>query len=1014
MDNIGVSNDPDCSLTPAPVFPVALASGASVTYTCDELYSDAQVPQSGVIENTATVAATVNGAAAPAITSVTKSSTASVSFVKVGLEVNKTPATQKVVKDGTAKFTITAKNTGQGDLTNVTIEDLKCTTLSAKSESGAADNKINPGETWSWTCEIKTVTADFSNVAVVRAKDVSGIERSGTGVAFVDVINPGINISKSGPASVNYGGEAAFTLIVTNNGDTELSNVDVTDAQCDAKPVRTVGAGDKLAPLASWTYTCSKKNVSTDFENIALVKATDVLGEPRANNSNPVKVNVLRPDLRLSKQPKLQVVEEGKAIQWTLYVTNVGQIALDPIGAAITDYIIDPMCKTLVADAGNVLPLVKDARLKFTCTADPAVTFMSDEIKNTATAIFKAGSATIIDSDSAEAEVLRNSLNLQKTPLSDTVLKGSDAIFDFKVSVINLPGTPAQTLHDVKVEDALCPGGKATLKSGDDGDNLLESTEVWRFECTVPNVQANLSNTAKASGLDSNNRLISDIDSAKLSVVNAQLSVKKSTGSTIVNVGANVTFDIEVSNTGDNNLINVVVVDTPSLGACQGGNTLTRVSGDNGDNKLNKGETWKYACTINNIQGDTTNTVLVSSKDEVSSLPVPGAASAVVNVLRPGINLEKSPETQTINQGSNAIFELKVSNTGNAAITNVNVVDNLCVEQLVLPSSGDTDNDKVLDQGETWIYPCTVVAVMQSLTNSAAVTGVSAGQAVADTDTASVTVIGLPTPTPTPVTPTVTPTPVTPTPVPPTPTPAPTTGKLKLQKSPATQTIVKGANATFQVTFNNGTIEDLTGVVLSDPQCTTLTRDTDAPGNNDNTLNTGETWRWTCTIVNVQKSFTNKAKATAIRPSGKKLTASASAKVKVVNSNQLRIETSVNDAAVNLGASLPMRVTVTNIGAGNLRNLQVSHNACTDALVYVGGDVNGDNVLNRGESWAYTCTIANIQGDVNGLATAAAVDDSNAVQEADALTDVTVITAEESEEAAEAPAFKIFAPLIVR
>ena len=292
------------------------------------------------------------------------------------------------------------------------------------------------------------------------------------------------------------------------------------------------------------------------------------------------------------------------------------------------------------------------------------------------------------------------------------------------------------------------------------------------------------------------------------------------------------------------------------------------------------------------------------------------------------------------------------------------------------------------------------------------------GAQVNSTDSASVTVIGLPTPTPvtptaTPVTPT--PTPVTPTvtPVPPTPTATSVpTGKLKLQKSPATQTIVKGATATFQVTLNNGTVEDLTGVVLSDPQCTTLTRDTDAPGNNDNTLNTGDTWRWTCTIVNVQKSFTNKAKATAIRPSGKKLTASASAKVKVVNSSQLRIETSVNDAAVNAGASLPMRVTVTNIGAGNLRNLQVSHNACTDALVYVGGDVNGDNVLNRGESWAYTCTIANIQGDVNGLATAAAIDDSDVVQEADALTDVTVITDEENEEAA--PAFKIFTPLIIR
>ena len=999
-------------------------------------------PTPGTKYNNATISGTRN---IPVGGTDSDSVLASIEVIVPGLAIEKVPFIQYVYQGDDALFQLHVTNTGQREIATVRVFDPLCAELTGPLPGSDldGDQKIDPddgtilngyqGETWKYQCRIPQVQNDFANVAWATGIDGANNPIETTKItAFIYVIKPSINIEKTlDPATspIYRLTDPRFFLKVTNKGNIELRNVAVTDLKCDTlvvpEPALTIdGDNDgQLDPGDEFVYSCRKLDIVADFTNIAYATAIDPNNKP-VNDEAELYVNVLNPDLLLEKEPRNGEVVVGNDVIWTLTVKNTGEAPLTPVAglpAAIpsgNSGIVDPLCLVSFVpvapfDTTTLGVLSPGESWSFTCNAGSAITFSQDEIVNTAIATFRDPVLNqVSDIETARIKVRGEKIDVRKFASPNPVVYGQNVAFSFEVR--NFTGAE---ITSVALTDSYCAAPPVRRAGSDaDNDNKLDTNEIWYYDCTVVNVIADFTNNAIVTGVDSNGVAVSDNDRVDIKVINAKLDVDKSTDTPVVSQGSNVLFNIVIKNTGNEVLKEIGVTDLQCPGA-----DLVGPTGDIGnDQRMAPNEVWSYTCTVKNVQQNFTNTVLVTAK-EPAGQALSRNDSADVQVLRAGINLQKIAGTSTVQQGGTALFTILVSNEGSTNLTNVIPVDAQCTS-LVEISKGN--GDAILTVGETWVYNCLVNNVQGTngtYTNTASVTATGTnGAQVNSTDSASVTVIGLPTPTPTPVTPTATPVTPTPTPVTPTVTPVPPTptatsvptGKLKLQKSPATQTIVKGATATFQVTLNNGTVEDLTGVVLSDPQCTTLTRDTDGSGNNDNTLNKGDTWRWTCTIVNVQKSFTNKAKATAIRPGGKKLTASASAKVKVVNSSQLSIETSVNDAAVNAGASLPMRVTVTNIGAGNLRDLQVSHNACTDALVYVGGDVNGDNVLNRGESWAYTCTIANIQGDVNGLATAAAIDDSDVVQEADALTDVTVITDEENEEAA--PAFKIFTPLIIR
>ncbi|MCH8147126.1 MAG: LamG domain-containing protein, partial [Planctomycetes bacterium] len=90
------------------------------------------------------------------------------------------------------------------------------------------------------------------------------------------VVPSEISIDKTPDFQAVIGGtDASFSLIVQNPGNSDLSNVIVTDPECDT-PVTFMGLDDGdmiLQPGETWIDTCTVNNVTADFTNTADVLA---------------------------------------------------------------------------------------------------------------------------------------------------------------------------------------------------------------------------------------------------------------------------------------------------------------------------------------------------------------------------------------------------------------------------------------------------------------------------------------------------------------------------------------------------------------------------------------------------------------------------------------------------------------------------------------------------------------------------------------------------------------------
>src|SRR5204862_6038127 len=119
------------------------------------------------------------------------------------------------------------------------------------------------------------------------------------------------------------GGTAAFTIEVTNDGDTALSSVHVTDVLapgCD----RVIGA---LAAGEHASYQCSKTNVAASFTNTAVATGTPPVGDD-VTASDTADVTVVHPHISVSKTPDEQTVTSGGTASFTIEVTNDGDTPL--------------------------------------------------------------------------------------------------------------------------------------------------------------------------------------------------------------------------------------------------------------------------------------------------------------------------------------------------------------------------------------------------------------------------------------------------------------------------------------------------------------------------------------------------------------------------------------------------------------------------------------------------------------------------------------------------------------
>ena len=340
-----------------------LAPGASETCTATYTTTAADV-SAGQVTNHATATTVFGGAPVnsnPATTTVTFQSPGGGGGGTPAIGISKTPKTQTIASGTTATFTITVTNSGQLSLSNVTVSDPLAPACSMGPSQIAALGSMAPGASVTYNCALANVTASFTNVATATGLASNGQTVQATDTAAVTVTapptptpptpvppataKPSISIVKS-PATqtVGNGGTATFQITVTNTGAVTLTNVTVSDPlspDC-SRNLGSLAAGEKK------TYSCTKKNVSAGFENVANVTGKPPTGAPVGSTGRSrVKVGPFVPP----PPPRISITKSPASQQLT---TNVSSRRLPSGATQTTIHYADAHFTITVKNTGKV------------------------------------------------------------------------------------------------------------------------------------------------------------------------------------------------------------------------------------------------------------------------------------------------------------------------------------------------------------------------------------------------------------------------------------------------------------------------------------------------------------------------------------------------------------------------------------------------------------------------------------------------------------------------------------
>ncbi len=324
----------------------------------------------------------------------------------------------------------------------------------------------------------------------------------------------------------------------------------------------------------------------------------------------------------------------------------------------------------------------------------------------------------VTDSDPSSVDVISPAIDIRKqVEGADTrqVLKGSDVTFEIEVK-----NTGDVDLTEVAVTDALAPTCAKAIGS-------LAAGASQTYSCTVAGVTADFTNVAVVTGQPPVGTAVTDSDPSSVDVISPAIDIRKQVeGADTRQVlkGSDVTFEIEVKNTGDVDLTEVAVTDALAP-------TCAKSIGS-----LAAGASQTYSCTVAGVTADFTNVAVVTGQPPVGTAVTDSDPSSV-DVISPAIDIRKQVEgadTRQVLKGSDVTFEIEVKNTGDVDLTEVAVTDALA------PTCAKSIGS--LAAGASQTYSCTVAGVTADFTNVAVVTGQPpVGTAVTDSDPSSVDVI---------------------------------------------------------------------------------------------------------------------------------------------------------------------------------------------------------------------------------------------------------------------------------
>jgi hypothetical protein len=205
---------------------------------------------------------------------------------------------------------------------------------------------LAPGESMTCTASGTAVAGQYENVGLALGSAACGEPVQAMDPAHYYGRTPGIGIQKltngedadtpPGP-SLQVGSDVLWTYVVTNTGDTSLTNVTVGDDRGETVTCPKT----KLAAGESMTCTATGSAVAGQYANLGTARGTPTVG-PEVSASDPSHYFGFRPLIGLEKRVNGQDADDppgpslrvGSTIAWTYLVTNSGEVRLTDVGVS--------------------------------------------------------------------------------------------------------------------------------------------------------------------------------------------------------------------------------------------------------------------------------------------------------------------------------------------------------------------------------------------------------------------------------------------------------------------------------------------------------------------------------------------------------------------------------------------------------------------------------------------------------------------------------------------------------
>ena len=515
------------------------------------------------------------------------------------------------------------------------------------------------------TLKVKTKTTSLGTItltvnAVNSTEDTNISNNVATKTIYIQEqpkVVPTKDVNVTNP---NYGDKVKYTIVISNVGKIAA---DVTLRDILDEGLIFAGASgnyeyDSTTRTITWNIGGLPVGQNLTFYVYATVNAYGVLNNTVTVGDNTFIRNVTVPEITPDKTIDNDSPNFGDKVSYTVTVTN-GEFEANNV--VVKDIVGNGLTVTDISDNGQYDSITR--------TITWIVDLAKNEVKTFTVEATVSGYGNISNKVVVGNKTIFKNIDVPEiTPKKDvnntTPNFGENVAYTIVVSNDGI--TDAK---QVIIKDVLAKGLKFIEANYNGVYDKSTHTVTWILDINAKDkVTLNVTAAVDAYGVLNNNVTIGDKTSS-VDITVPEIIPDKTANTTNTNYGDDVTYSVIVTNDGDVDAKDVIIVD-------QLGNDLKYVSSSDGgvwDEKTNT-VTWIIDLSKGETKTFTVVATVVGYGNVTNSLTV-GNKTSKINVTVPEITPDKTVDNENPNFGDNVTYTIVVSNDGIADAKNVVVKD---------------------------------------------------------------------------------------------------------------------------------------------------------------------------------------------------------------------------------------------------------------------------------------------------------------------------------------------------